>query len=136
MHRIVQKKFTATTTKSFQTLYFDMIIREKVFDNISCITHFSDTFTSYIWTYSLTDPKKKTLMSVFKSLINQCDWTSIQINSIIRIIRNDHKISIEQQLKRWYKNEKSNENDHRNTRQTKMINSNDSMRCWQKKRNV
>jgi hypothetical protein len=47
MHRIVQKFFTAKATKSFQILHFDLIIDNQTFDEIICIAHFTDEFTSY-----------------------------------------------------------------------------------------
>jgi hypothetical protein len=48
MHRIVQKSFTAKATKSFQVLHFDLTIdNNQTFDDITCIAHFTDEFTSY-----------------------------------------------------------------------------------------
>jgi hypothetical protein len=89
MHRIVQKFFTAKATKSFQILHFDLTIDNQTFDDTICIAHFTDEFTSYNWTYSLIDHKEKTLISVFKSLINQCDRIDMIVNFMIRIIRSD-----------------------------------------------
>jgi hypothetical protein len=101
MHRIVQKSFTAKATKSFQILHFDLTIDNQTFDDITCIAHFTDEFTSYNWTYSLIDHKEKTLISVFKSLINQCDRADMSINFMIRMIRTDQKTSIENKLDKW-----------------------------------
>jgi hypothetical protein len=47
MHRIVQKFFTAKAIKSFQILHFDLTIDNQTFDDITCIAHFTDEFTSY-----------------------------------------------------------------------------------------
>jgi hypothetical protein len=106
MPRIVQKFFTAKATKSFQILHFDLIIDNQTFDEITCIAHFTDEFTSYNWMYSLIDHKEKTLISVFKSLINQCDRIDMIVNFMIRIIRSDQKTFIENKLKKWIQNQK------------------------------
>ncbi len=105
MHRIVQKFFTAKATKSFQILHFDLTIDNQTFDDTICIAHFTDEFTSYNWTYSLIDHKEKTLIFVFKSLINQCDRIDMSINFMIRMIRSDQKTSIENKLKKWIQNQ-------------------------------
>ncbi len=105
MHRIVQKFFTAKAIKSFQILHFDLTIDNQTFDEITCIAHFIDEFTSYSWTYSLIDHKEKTLISIFKSLINQCDRADMTINFMIRIIRSDQKTFIENKLKKWIQNQ-------------------------------
>jgi hypothetical protein len=48
MHKIVQKFFIAKAIKSFQILYFDLTIdNNQTFDDITCIAHFTDEFTSY-----------------------------------------------------------------------------------------
>jgi hypothetical protein len=91
MHEIVQKSFTAKAIKSFQILHFDLTINNQTFDDITCIAHFTNEFTSYNWTYSLIHHKKKTLISMFKSLINQCDRVDISINFMIRMIRTDQR---------------------------------------------
>jgi hypothetical protein len=106
MHRIVQKFFTAKATKSFQILHFDLTIDNQTFDEIICIAHFTDEFTSYSWTYSLIDHKEKKLISVFKNLINQCDRVDMIVNFMIRIIRSDQKTSIENKLKKWIQNQR------------------------------
>jgi hypothetical protein len=103
MHKIVQNSFTTKAIKSFQILHFNLTIDNQTFDDIICIAHFTDKFTSYNWTYSLIDHKEKTLISVFKSLINQCDLIDMIINFMIRMIRNDRKIFIENKLKKWIK---------------------------------
>jgi hypothetical protein len=101
MHKIVQKFFTAKAIKSFQILHFDLTIDNQMFDDVICIAHFTDEFTSYNWTYSLIDYKEKTLISMFKSLINQCDRIDMSINFMIRMIRNDQKTFIENKLNNW-----------------------------------
>jgi hypothetical protein len=106
MHRIVQKSFTAKATKSFQILHFDLTIDNQTFDDTTCIAHFTDEFTSYNWTYSLIDHKEKTLISMFKSLINQCDRIDMSINFMIRMIRNDQETFIENKLKKWIQKQK------------------------------
>jgi hypothetical protein len=101
MHKIVQKSFTAKAIKSFQILHFDLTIDNQTFNDITCIAHFTDKFTSYNWTYSLIDHKEKTLISMFKSLINQCDRINMSINFMIQMIRTDQKIFIENKLNKW-----------------------------------
>jgi hypothetical protein len=101
MHRIVQKSFTAKAIKSFQILHFDLTINNQTFNDITCIDHFTDEFTSYNWTYSLIDHKEKTLISMFKSLINQCNRVDMSINFMIRMIRTDQKTFIENKFNKW-----------------------------------
>jgi hypothetical protein len=102
MHRLMQKTSSARITKSFEMLHFDLIIYEiKRFDDTSCIAHFTDKFTHYSWIISLTDHREKTLMLVFKDLINRCDRSNIAINSMIRIIRSNQETSINKRLENW-----------------------------------
>ncbi len=42
--------------------------------------------------------KEKTLISMFKSLINRCDKAEMIIKSIVKKIRNDQETSIDLQL--------------------------------------
>jgi hypothetical protein len=42
MHRLIQKTSSAKTIKSFQMLHFDLIIYNKAFNEMTCITHFID----------------------------------------------------------------------------------------------
>jgi hypothetical protein len=49
----------------------------------------------------LIDHQEKTLMSMFKSLINKCDRTELIIKSMIKKIRSEQKISIDIKLKDW-----------------------------------
>jgi hypothetical protein len=99
MHRLVQKTSTARITKSYEILHFDLIIYEiKEFDKTICIAHFTDEFTHYSWVFSLTNHREKTLMFVFKNLINRCDRSNIAIDSMIRIIRTNQKTSINKRL--------------------------------------
>jgi hypothetical protein len=70
MHCLIQRTSSARTIKSFQILHFDLIICNKIFDEMTCITHFIDELIFFNWVYSLIDHKKKTLLSIFKDLIN------------------------------------------------------------------
>jgi hypothetical protein len=70
MHRLIQRKSSARATKIFQILHFDLIICNKAFDEMTCITHFIDELIFYNWIFSLMNHKKKTLLSIFKDLIN------------------------------------------------------------------
>jgi hypothetical protein len=107
MHRLVQKTSTARITKSYEMLHFDLIIYEiKEFDDTICIAHFTKEFTYYSWVFSLTNHRKKTLMFVFKSLINRCDRSNIAINSMIRIIRTNQETSINKRLENWIINQR------------------------------
>jgi hypothetical protein len=51
--------------------------------------------------YSLINHKKKTLLSIFKDLINQCDRIKFNERAIIRIIRIDQEIFIDKKFKNW-----------------------------------
>jgi hypothetical protein len=51
--------------------------------------------------YSLIDHKKKTLLSIFKDLINQCDRIKFNERAIIRIIHIDQEIFIDKKLENW-----------------------------------
>ncbi len=51
--------------------------------------------------YSLINHKKKTLLSIFKDLINQCDRIKFNERAIIRIIRIDQEIFIDKKLEDW-----------------------------------
>ncbi len=70
MHRLIQRKSSAKAIKIFQILHFDLIICNKTFDETTCITHFIDELIFYNWVFSLMNHKKKTLLSIFKDLIN------------------------------------------------------------------
>ncbi len=89
MHRLIQRKSSAKTIKIFQILHFDLIICNKTFDETTCITHFIDELIFYNWIFSLMNHKKKTLLSIFKDLIHQCDRIKFDERAIIRIIRID-----------------------------------------------
>jgi hypothetical protein len=54
--------------------------------------------------------KKKTLMSIFKDLINQCDHIKFDERAIIRIIRIDQKIFIDKKLENWMREQEINWN--------------------------
>jgi hypothetical protein len=91
-------------------LHFDLIICNKTFDDTTCIAHFIDELIFFSWVYSLIDHKKKTLLSVFKDLINQCDHIKFNERAIIRIIRIDQKIFIDEKLKDWVRAQEINWN--------------------------
>jgi hypothetical protein len=106
MHRIMQRLSLERATKSCQTLHFDLIIQnDQTFDDTKCIAHFTDEFISYSWIYPLTDYREKTLILIFRELINQCDRVEIIVKSMIRIIRTDQKIFIDLNLENWITNQ-------------------------------
>jgi hypothetical protein len=107
MHRLVQKQPSARTIKFYEMLHFDLIIYEiRRFDKIICIAHFTNELTHYSWVFSLTNHREKTLMLIFKNLINRCDRSDIAINSMIRIIRTNQKTSINKRLENWIINQR------------------------------
>ncbi len=89
MHRLIQRTSSARIIKIFQILHFDLIICNKAFNETTCITHFIDELIFYSWIFSLMNHREKTLMSIFKDLINQCDRIKFDERAIIRIIRID-----------------------------------------------
>jgi hypothetical protein len=101
MHRLIQRKSSAKAIKIFQILHFDLIICNKAFDETTCIAHFIDELIFYNWVFSLMNHKKKTLLSIFKDLINQCDRIKFDERAIIRIIHINQKIFIDKKLKDW-----------------------------------
>ncbi len=101
MHRLIQRKSSTKAIKIFQILHFDLIICNKAFDETTCITHFIDELIFYNWIFSLMNHKKKTLLSIFKYLINQCDRIKFDERAIIRIIRIDQKIFLDKKLEDW-----------------------------------
>jgi hypothetical protein len=110
MHRLIQRTSSTRTIKSFQILHFDLIICNKTFDDTTCIAHFTDELIFFSWVYSLINHKKKTLLSVFKNLINQCDRIEFNERAIIRIIRIDQEIFIDKKLEDWMRAQKINRN--------------------------
>ncbi len=110
MHRLIQRKSSTKAIKIFQILHFDLIICNKAFDETTCITHFIDELIFYNWIFSLMNHKKKTLLSIFKDLINQCDRIKFHERAIIRIIRIDQKIFIDKKLENWMREQKINWN--------------------------
>jgi hypothetical protein len=82
-------------------LHFDLIICNKAFDETTCIAHFIDELIFFNWVYSLIDHKKKTLLSIFKDLINQCDRIDFNERVIIRITRINQEIFIDKKFKDW-----------------------------------
>jgi hypothetical protein len=101
MHRLIQRTSSTKAIKFFQILHFDLIICKKTFDETTCIAHFIDELIFFSWMYSLINHKKKTLLSIFKDLINQCDRIKFNERAIIRIIRIDQKIFIDKKLENW-----------------------------------
>ena len=51
--------------------------------------------------FPLNDHKEKTLLPIFKSLINQCDRAGISINSMVTTIRTGQETSIGKALEAW-----------------------------------
>jgi hypothetical protein len=110
MHRLIQRTSSAKAIKSFQILHFDLIICNKTFDDTTCIVHFIDELIFFSWVYSLINLKKKTLLSIFKDLINQCDRIKFNERAIIRIIRIDQEIFIDKKLEDWMRAQEINWN--------------------------
>ncbi len=110
MHRLIQRKLSAKAIKIFQILHFDLIICNKAFDETTCITHFIDELIFYNWIFSLMNHKKKTLLLIFKDLINQCDRIKFDERAIVRIIRIDQEIFIDKKLENWMREQEINWN--------------------------
>ncbi len=110
MHRLIQRKSLAKAIKIFQILHFDLIICNKAFDETTCIAHFIDELIFYNWVFSLMNHKKKTLLSIFKDLINQCDRIKFDERAIIRTIRIDQEIFIDKKLENWVREQEINWN--------------------------
>ncbi len=89
-------------------MHFDLIICNKTFDEMTCIAHFINELIFFNWIYSLINHKKKTLLSIFKDLINQCDRITFNERAIIRIIRINQKIFIDKKLEDWVRAQKIN----------------------------
>jgi hypothetical protein len=106
MHRLIQRTSSARTIKFFQILHFDLIICNKAFDKTTCIAHFMNELIFFNWVYSLMNHKKKTLLSIFKDLINQCDRMRFNKRAIIRIIRIDQEIFIDKKFEDWMRAQK------------------------------
>jgi hypothetical protein len=108
MYRLIQRTSSAKVIKFFQMLHFDLIICNKAFDETTCITHFTDELIFFNWVYSLINHKKKTLLSIFKNLINQCDRIRFNERAIIRIIRTDQEIFIDKKFEDWMRAQEIN----------------------------
>jgi hypothetical protein len=108
MHRLIQRTSSAKTIKIFQNLHFDLIICNKAFNETTCIAHFIDELIFYNWVFSLMNHKKKTLMSIFKDLINQCDCIKFDERAIIRIICINQEIFIDKKLENWMREQEIN----------------------------
>jgi hypothetical protein len=91
-------------------LHFDLIICNKTFDDVTCIAHFIDELIFDNWIYLLINHKKKTLLSIFKDLINQYDRMRFNERAIIRIIRIDQEIFIDKKLEHWMRAQEINWN--------------------------
>jgi hypothetical protein len=89
-------------------LHFDLLICNKAFDETTCIAHFIDELIFYNWVFSLMNHKKKTLLSIFKDLINQCDRIKFDERAIVRIIRIDQEIFIDKKLENWMREQEIN----------------------------
>ncbi len=70
MHRLIQRTSSTKAIKIFQILHFDLIICNKTFNETTCIAHFINELIFYNWVFLLMNYKKKTLLSIFKNLIN------------------------------------------------------------------
>jgi hypothetical protein len=108
MHRLIQRTSSTKAIKFFQILYFDLIICNKAFNETTCIAHFIDELFFFNWIYSLINHKKKTLLSIFKNLINQCDSMRFNERAIIRIIRINQEIFIDKKFENWVRAQKIN----------------------------
>jgi hypothetical protein len=108
MHRLIQRTSSTKAIKIFQILHFDLIIFNKTLNETTCITHFIDELIFYNWVFSLMNHKEKTLLSIFKNLINQCDRIKFDERAIIRIIRIDQKIFIDKKLENWMREQEIN----------------------------
>ena len=95
MHRLIQKTFINKIIKFYEIFHFDFIICNKKFDDIICIIYFIDELISFNWVFSLNNHKEKTLIFVFKNLINQYNRVNMITNFVIKIIRIGRKTSIE-----------------------------------------
>jgi hypothetical protein len=136
MHRLIQRTSSAKAIQFFQMLHFDLIICNKTFNDTTCIAHFIDELIFYSWVYSLINHKKKTLLSIFKNLINQCDRMRFNERAIIRIIRIDQKSSSIKSLKTEYARKKLIEINRRRIFLNRTKNLNVLMNYWSKKQNA
>jgi hypothetical protein len=91
-------------------LHFDLIICNKTFNEMTCITHFINELIFFNLMYSLINYKKKTLLSIFKNLVNQCDQIKFNERAIIRIIRINQEIFIDKKFENWMRAQEINWN--------------------------
>jgi hypothetical protein len=91
-------------------LHFDLIICNKAFDEMTCIMHFINELIFDNWIFSLMNHKKKTLLSIFKNLINQCDRIKFYECAIMRIIRINQEIFIDKKFENWMREQEINWN--------------------------
>ncbi len=89
-------------------MYFDLIICNKAFDDTTCIAHFIDELIFYNSVYSLINHKKRTLLLIFKDLINQYDRMRFNERAIIRIIFMNQENFIDKKLEDWMRAQKIN----------------------------
>jgi hypothetical protein len=75
---------------------------------MTCIAHFIDELIFYNWIFSLMNHKEKTLLSIFKDLINQCDRIKFDECAIIRIICINQKIFIDKKFEDWMREQEIN----------------------------
>jgi hypothetical protein len=52
IHRLIQRTSSTKTIKIFQILHFDLIICNKIFNEMTCISHFIDELIFYNWVFS------------------------------------------------------------------------------------
>ena len=96
MHKIINRSSNACAIKSFEVLHLDPTINSIGFDEKKCIAHFIDEFILFNWVYFFKNHKKKTLFSIFKSLINLCGRASLVINVVIAIMFLDQSVILAQ----------------------------------------
>jgi hypothetical protein len=105
MHSLIFKSFSSSfkSIKSFERLHFDLIIRNKTFDNIICIANFQDEFTFYHWIISLSNHKQETLLRVIKHVINLCDRLEFEIKLCVQVIRINQEASFDTVIQNFVK---------------------------------
>ena len=87
MHKLVNYMPANRATKLFQILYFNLIILDHAWDGTTCIAHFVNKVSRYNWVFPLPNHLEKTLIKIFKYMINLCDWQGILIRSVLIIFR-------------------------------------------------
>ena len=98
MHKLVNRMPANRATKPFQILHFDLIILDHAWEGTTCIAHFVDEVSRYNWVFPLPNHLEKTLIKIFKYMINLCDRHGIPIGSVLIIFRTDQEQSIGNKL--------------------------------------